>query len=335
MKKLPESFRNLPFPGALVLIAIALLFLQPAQAQDDMSAAPLPAAAKTQTGTASESARAELAARAAVDDLEKPLYSPFIERYVLDELKQIRTDMQAQRADFINQLMDREFGVTRQALDYSLNTVTYFFYVIAGASTLLVLVGWTSIRDIKERFQRMADERVGALVQEYEARLIQIEESIQSKTDRIAENEREIERTNELHSLWLKANQEPLPQNKIAIYDRILSLRPGDVEAFTYKADAALSLGEARWALSLADRAVAQDPENAHAHYQRACARAALNMIEEALDDLRTSIDLAPNYRIFARTDEAFDGLSDNAEFIALTDEDGGENPHPDKPDGT
>jgi uncharacterized protein YhaN len=38
---------------------------------------------------------------AEVELLEQPLYSPFIERYVLDELKQLRTDMAAQRNEMI------------------------------------------------------------------------------------------------------------------------------------------------------------------------------------------------------------------------------------------
>lgn len=64
---------------------------------------------------------------AQVDVLEEPLYSPFIERYVLDELKQLRTDMAAQRNEMIQQIVNREINAVDKAVTYSTNTVTYFF----------------------------------------------------------------------------------------------------------------------------------------------------------------------------------------------------------------
>lgn len=40
--------------------------------------------------------------------LEKSLYSPFVERYFLVELKQLRSDMASQKHELIQQVVDRK-----------------------------------------------------------------------------------------------------------------------------------------------------------------------------------------------------------------------------------
>mgnify|MGYP000518906799 CR=1 FL=1 len=102
----------------------------------------------------------------AVEALTKPLYSPFIERYVLDELKQLRADQAQAKQELIQQIVDREHRSVDRAVSYATDTVTYFFYLIAAATSVLVLVGWTSIRDIKERVHSLADEEISKKAQQ-------------------------------------------------------------------------------------------------------------------------------------------------------------------------
>lgn len=246
---------------------------------------------------------------AEVDALTEPVYSPFIERYVLDELKQLRTDMAAQRHEMIQQIVDREINAVDKAVSYSTNTVTYFFYLIAGATSILVLVGWTSIREIRERVHSLADEEISKLVHEYERRLHAIEQQLNQKTLHIEENREEIERTQELQSLWLRAAQEHSAAHKIGIYDQILKIKRDDCEALTYKADAVLELGEAQWASNLCHQALLIDPENSHAFYQLACAYSALGQLEEALYYLKEAIQRSESYREEISQDPALQPL--------------------------
>ncbi len=246
---------------------------------------------------------------AEVNALDEPLYSPFIERYVLDELKQLRTDMAAQRHEMIQQIVDREINAVDKAVSYSTNTVTYFFYLIAGATSILVLVGWTSIREIRERVHSLADEEISKLVNEYERRLHAIEQQLNQKTLHIEENREEIERTQELQSLWLRAAQEHSAAHKIGIYDQILKIKRDDCEALTYKADAVLELGEAQWASNLCHQALQIDPENSHAFYQLACAYSALGQLEEALYYLKEAIQRSESYREEISQDQALQPL--------------------------
>ncbi|MEK9767093.1 MAG: hypothetical protein VW274_11510, partial [Thalassolituus sp.] len=89
--------------------------------------------------------------------------------------------------------------------------------------------------------------------------------------------------------------------------------------AITYKADAALLLGQAQWATALANRALMIDPENSHALYQRACAHAEGGYTEEALRDLGKAISKSEALREQAALDNSFEWLFDNEEFRELT----------------
>ncbi len=252
---------------------------------------------------------------AAVDDLQEPLYSPFIERYVLDELKQLRVDQAKTKQEMIQQIVDREHQSVDRAVAYATDTVTYFFYLIAAATSILVLVGWTSIREIRERVHSLADEEISKLVTEYETRLQTIESQLQQKTRHIDENREEIELTQEIQSLWLRAQQDTSAPTKIAIYDQILKLRYDDCEALTYKADAVLELNEPQWAANLCHQALKLDPENGHAFYQLACAYTALNQLEPAANYLLQALRINDSYHDELHNEPLLKPLIDSAEF--------------------
>lgn len=257
----------------------------------------------------------EQKARDAVESLEQPLYSAFIERYVLDELKQLRTEQAQTKHELIQQIVDREHKSVDRGVAYATDTITYFFYLIAAATSVLVLVGWTSIRDIKERVHTLADEEISNLINEYEKRLATIENQLQQKTLHIEENREEIELTQELQSLWLRAQQDPSPANKISIYDDILKLRNEDSEALTYKADAVLELNEPQWAANLCHQALKIDPENSHAFYQLACAHTVMEQFDEALHFLAEAINRRGSYQDAFLDDPALQSLVNDESF--------------------
>ncbi len=255
---------------------------------------------------------------AALADLEEPMYTPFIELYLLEESKALRKEMQNTRAELIEKVVDKELSVADKTMSYATDTVTYFFYLIAGATSILVVIGWNSIRDMRNQLTSLAEKRVNELVVEYEKRLEAIEDQLKQKSDIIHQNQAEIERTNEVHSLWLKASQETSQQNKIAAYDQILDLRPDDVEALSYKADAVLEMQEPLWAISLCQRALKLAPDNGHAHYQLACAYAEIGRWEDAVATLQKAIDISEAYRDDASVDVSFEHLREHESFRAL-----------------
>lgn len=254
----------------------------------------------------------------AIDTVKEPMYTPFVELYLLEETKALRKEMMSTRSELIEKVVEKELSVADKTMSYATDTVTYFFYLIAGATSILVVIGWNSIRDMRSQLTSLAEKRVNELVVEYERRLEAIEDQLRQKSDIIHQNQQEIELTNEVHSLWLKASQESSHQNKVAAYDRILDLRPDDVEALSYKADAVLEMQEPLWAISLCQRALKLSPGNGLAHYQLACAYAETGRWEEAVTNLEKAISISEAYRDDASVDPSFERLRDHENFRSL-----------------
>jgi len=278
----------------------------------------LPLAVQAQTSQVPEDSRSTPRPEAQSEIEKGPVISQFRENWILGELRSLRQDMMEYRNEMTKLVTDRELEVADKAMGYATNTVTYFFYLIAGAASILALVGWSTIRDLKDNIRVYAEKEMSRLTVEYESRLADLEKELRKKSRTIAENQEEIERTNEIHSLWLKASKEPSYKEKIELYDRILELRPDDPEALAWKADAALELGEQRWALSLCDRVLEVDEENSHALYQRACAWAGLGETDNALRDLEQAVKQSDALRQHARAEEMFQPLRDLPQFQAV-----------------
>ena len=246
---------------------------------------------------------------------------PLMERYILDELKALRTDQQDLERRMIIQITDRELAVADKSLNYSNVTVTYFFYVIAAVASLVALIGWQSLKEMKQNTREMADKQLNKIAQDYEKKFVALERDLKRKTRIITENNREIEIINEVHNLWLRAQSVQIPEQKMDVYDEILKVRPGDLEALTYKADAAMEMREFHWALNLCNRVLEVDDQNAHALFQRACAYAQLGAEVQAIDDLQRSINASSSMRELVVEETDFDPLRGLERFEALLEE--------------
>jgi tetratricopeptide (TPR) repeat protein len=244
--------------------------------------------------------------------------TPFMERYFLDELKDIRITTERTRAELNKTLAEKELELADKAMNYSNTTITFFFYVFTVLGGLLATLGWKSLRDIKSALTSTAEKELNRLSEKYEERLYNLEKELSEKGEIIIQNQQEIERTQTVHALWLQANQAPNPRAKIALYDQILEITPKDYEAMAYKADAALLVGDKEWALSLCNRILEENPEYAFALYQRACAYSGLEMVNEALEDLRQAVTMSPALLAEAEEEEEFEPIRDLPEFQDL-----------------
>ncbi len=142
------------------------------------------------------------------DRLEKP----FMERYILDEPKDLRESQQDLERRMVIEITDRELAVADKSLNYANVTVTYFFYIIAGVALLIAFVGWQSLREFKSNTKEMADKRLEQIAQEYEKKFLALERDLKRKTRIISENNKEIEKINEIHNLWLRAQSSQTPE---------------------------------------------------------------------------------------------------------------------------
>ncbi len=249
---------------------------------------------------------------------QKMLDKPLMERYILDELKALRTDQQTLEKRLTVQFTDRELQLADKSLNYANVTVTYFFYIIAGVASLIALVGWQSLREFKNNTQEMANKRLDDIALEYEKKFLELERDLKRKTRIISQNNKDIEVINEIHNLWLRAQSMPTPEQRMEIYDEILRIRPGDLEAMTYKADAAMEIREYHWALSLCNRVLDLDELNGPALYQRACAYSRLGAEGQAIEDLERAIESSPSVRDHIYEEKDFEPLRGNPTFDAM-----------------
>jgi len=222
-------------------------------------------------------APSKLQEQQALEQLKEPMYKPLMERYILDELKAVRQDQQKLREDVTKQVTHAQLDTADRALTYTTDTINNVFFIITATASILVLVGWNSLRDVKNKVEDIVNTRVSVITDEYEERLKVLEEKLRVRSEEILSNQERISITNEVHSLWMRANLESDYANKIEIFDEILKRKPEDVEAIAYKADALLEINQTAKAIDLCNQAIDIDSDYGYAYWQRACAFALIH----------------------------------------------------------
>ena len=254
----------------------------------------------------------------ALQQLKEPMYKPLMERYILDELKAVRQDQQKLREDVTKQVTHAQLDTADRALTYTTDTINNVFFIITATASILVLVGWNSLRDVKNKVEDIVNTRVSVITDEYEDRLKILEEKLRVRSEEILSNQERISVTNEVHSLWMRANLESDFANKIEIFDEILKRKPEDVEAIAYKADALLEINETAQAIELCNQAIDIDSVYGYAYWQRACAYALTHKHADALADIKMALEYSPNLRNELLHESAFASLHDNDSFNTI-----------------
>ena len=257
----------------------------------------------------------------ALEQLKEPMYKPLMERYILDELKAVRQDQQKLREDVTKQVTHAQLDTADRALTYTTDTINNVFFIITATASILVLVGWNSLRDVKNKVEDIVNTHVSVITDEYEERLKVLEEKLRVRSEEILSNQERISITNEVHSLWMRANLESDYANKIEIFDEILKRKPEDVEAIAYKADALLEINQTAKAIDLCNQAIDIDSDYGYAYWQRACAFALIHEHADALADIKMALEYSPNLRNELLHESAFASLHDNESFNSLLNE--------------
>jgi hypothetical protein len=80
------------------------------------------------------------------------LDKPLIERYVLDELKDLRIENMKLKNEVERRISKAEVEQTDRAARYMTDTIGNVFYLIAAATSILIFAGWNSLRDIRSKY---------------------------------------------------------------------------------------------------------------------------------------------------------------------------------------
>ncbi|MCW8838585.1 MAG: tetratricopeptide repeat protein [Thiovulaceae bacterium] len=248
----------------------------------------------------------------------KILDRPLIERYILDELKELRNNQLKVKEEVTRQITSSELSVSDRALSYTTDTINNVFYIIAVVSSLLLLIGLKSFKDLKESSELIVETKIAELTKNYESRLSDIENKAKQRFELITKTQEEVEKSQKINALWKRVEIEDDLQEKLNLYDEILKITPQDIETLVYKADILLDLDEIRWALSLCNQAIKLDNNYALSHWQRACANAKLGNEDSAIEDIKVALELNPRLQDELVSEESFSILSENKTFKKL-----------------
>lgn len=251
--------------------------------------------------------------------IEETLKKPLIERYIIDELKDLRVETIKTKYEVEKRISRAEVEQTDRAARYITDTIGNMFYLIAAATSILIFAGWNSLRDVKRKTEEIVEIRLNAITQKYNEQMETLQEKLTQQSKKILDNQNKIYNTQYLHSLWMRSNLETNPQSKIDLYDEIIKLNNNDAEVYAYKADAVLDIDEYEWALNLSNKAIEIDPEYGYAYWQRSCANAALDNKHEAIEDLQIAIEKSPNLREEVGKEVLFENIKNCEEFKKIT----------------
>ncbi len=252
------------------------------------------------------------------EPLKELLQRPLMERYILDELKDLRIENMKLRTQVEKRLAKNEVDQTDRAARYMTDTIGNIFYLIAAATSVLIFAGWNSFRDIRIKTESIVEERLNIITKKYNIKMASLQEEMTLQSENILDNQNKIYNTQYIHSLWMRSNLETNPQSKIDIYDEIIAISPDDAEVYAYKADAVLDMDEYEWALNLSNKAIEIDPEYGYAYWQRSCANSVLHNKNEAITDLLIAIQQSPNLKDEIKNEELFENLKELEEFKDL-----------------
>src|SRR6056300_1474363 len=120
-----------------------------------------------------------------IDKLEKPMYTPFVENFILNELKALRQENKELKIELHQTLAKKEVEISNNVINYATSTINNMFYIIAAASTIFVIVGWNSIRDVNEKIKNIIEEKTSKTINQYEKRLATFETDLKNRSRQV------------------------------------------------------------------------------------------------------------------------------------------------------
>ncbi|EIF51027.1 tetratricopeptide repeat protein [Sulfurovum sp. AR] len=263
----------------------------------------------------------EVEAQKEIASLKEPMYKPLVERYLLDEVRNLRTEQQSLRVEMHEKISQARLDVSDRAMNYMTSTVSNIFLILTAIASLIAILGWKSVRDAKEQTKLVVQQKLEEITKEYAEKLAKIEAEMQSRSEDIMNNQESIARSNAIHALWRRSNLEDNVQAKVEIYDQILEIDKNNVEALTYKADAVLELGQKEWALNLCNKALELDSGYAYSYWQRSCVNAEMGNIENAVSDIIKAIKISPVLANDIDSESSFDTIREREGFKTFINE--------------
>ncbi|MGC9352003.1 MAG: tetratricopeptide repeat protein, partial [Sulfurovum sp.] len=95
-----------------------------------------------------------------IESLKEPMYKPLIERYLIDEVKNLRIEQQNLRVETNEKIAQARVDVSDRAMNYMTNTVNIIFLILTAVASLIAIFGWKSLKDAREQTKLIVKQRL-------------------------------------------------------------------------------------------------------------------------------------------------------------------------------
>ena len=150
------------------------------------------------------------------------------QRYILSELKELRTELERTKRELNVELNNRELESVDRALSYSSNTVNFLWLIITMAVTGFWLVGWRTMKDVRvnlwKNFEKEVQKSVRVQQKKLEEFMSVFQEQQMAHSAEILENQENIKKKQEWAYYWSQFNREEDLVIKLELLDKILNL---------------------------------------------------------------------------------------------------------------
>lgn len=234
-------------------------------------------------------------------ELIVPKEIDWTQRFILTELKELRIDLEGLKREINKDLNERELKTVDRALAYSGNTVNFLWLILTMAVTGFGLVGWKTMRDVRENlsknFEREVQKRVRQEQKKLEVFMKTFEEEQLAQSQEILKNQEYLHKKQETAFYWSQFNREDDPVHKLEFLDNIAAAGLEADELYIYVERAAIYINLGLWdkALEMAEKWLEIESENISLLEKKAQSLMMLDQADEALRVVTNILVMKPS----------------------------------------
>lgn len=225
------------------------------------------------------------------------------QRFILAEMKDLRTQLEATRRELNIELNNRELATVDKALSYSGNMVNFLWLIITMAMAGFWLVWWRTMQDVrenlKENFHKEVQKSVKVQEKHLEEFMLSFKEEHLKQSGQLLKNQEKIKKKQEASYLWSQYSREEDMVLTLEILDNIEMLELEENELFVLIERANVYIKIALWdkALENAERWLDISSENTTLLLAKAQSLVMLENIDEALMVVNNILVIKPSMK--------------------------------------
>lgn len=237
------------------------------------------------------------------------------ERFILTEIKELRTDLEWLKREINIELNNRELNSVDRALSYSWNTVNFLWLIITMAVTWFGLVWWRTMKDVRENltknYEKEVQKRVKAEQKKLEEFMSRFEEEQLKQSESILQNQEFIQKKQEAAYYWSQYNREENPAQKIDLLENIASIGLGEDEILIHIEKSGIYIELWLWdkAFEASEKWLEISNDNMTLLYNKAAALIMLDDNEEGIKVVNNILALNPTMKDDLLDDVLFENV--------------------------